>query len=236
MYIGNAHPEKGLERLFYRLRPWRKPDSIGVQEVGITAGRLGNLKGYSTFYKRNGNVYQRSNAILVKNSHRILGWTWIPAARGVENVSTAPERNIVIVRYEKKYRFRKKYLKIAHINTHFHVVPEDELRGVGQDDWPRVATQYAEHAKLLTKKINDLHENGFVVFVTCDGNARRLEGRDWYWSAHLAAERGNLTVVQNGVDFAAFSHGRLRLVGKKVIDKSVTDSDDHDSITIKVTT
>ena len=228
LYVNNEDPAQGVRNLVNALRPVRPPDSIGIQEGGKHLPELRTLEDYQLVADRRGDLFERSNPILVHKRFKLLGKEFIPAAAGT-GTSTSRPRNIVVARYEKQG------VKVAHINTHLHVVPEDEiaLRALnGRVVLNRREMQYVRHVEKLLTLIDRIRDEGFVVFVTADGNTRpRTNVPDWEFALYVAlARRGKLKVERNGVDVVAYDTHQVRKLQRRVISRSVTGSDDHDAI------
>lgn len=230
LYVNNEDPAQGIRNLVNALRPTRPPDSIGIQEGGKHLPELRTLEDYQLVADGGGDLFERSNPILVHNRFTLLDAEFIPAAAGT-GTSTSRPRNIAIARYLKQG------VQVAHINTHLHVVPEDEIvfRGVsGRIMLNRRETQYVRHVERLLSEIDRVRDEGFVVFVTADGNTRpRTKVPDWEFALYKAlASRGKLKVERKGVDIVAYDAKQVRKLERKEVDRKITGSDDHDAIFI----
>ena len=230
LFVGNPDPAGGVVKLVNALKPVRPPDSIGIQEGGKHLPELRTLEDYQLVADARGDLFERSNPILVHKRFELLGKEFIPAVKGTGTKETPP-RNIAIARYVKQG------VKVSHINTHLHVVPEDDLavRAVnGRVILNRRETQYVRHIEKLLQVIDREREDGFVVVVTADGNTRpRTNVPDWDFALYLALDkRAKLKVERRGVDVVAYDPKQLRKLQRKDVSRSVTGSDDHDAIFI----
>lgn len=228
LFVNNEDPAQGVRNLVSAVRPIRPPDSIGIQEGGKHLPKLGTLEDYQLVADRQGDLFERSNPILVHKRFVLLDAEFIPAAAGTGTTTSRP-RNIAVARYLKQG------VQVAHINTHLHVVPEDEIvfRGVsGRIMLNRRETQYVRHIEKLLRLIDKIRDDGFVVFVTADGNTRpRTNIPDWEFALYVAlAKRAALKVERNGVDVIAYDEKQVRKLERKVVSRTVTGSDDHDAI------
>jgi len=229
MYVGNRYPGDGFTRLVKALRPWLKPDSAGLQEVGEHPGNLESVRGYNLFMKRGPETerFHRSNAILLKKGLTFLGFEFIKAADGAGTPVTPP-RSIIVVRYKKRGR------KIAHINTHFHVVPEEDLARMSEHEYGKAARQYRDHAILLNKTALGLMRAGYFVVVTADANTRPRAGvPDWKYSVYNYLPKAGMKIVRNIVDLVGYD-SRMKLTGHKIIHSGVTGGDGHSAIAVKL--
>lgn len=223
MYVGNKTPGLGVERLIKTIRPWRKPDSLGLQEVGAHMGNLNGVKGYRAFWKAGESRFTRSNAILVRDKYEILGTKFYPAAAGAGTVLTPP-RNILVVKY------RKGKHKIAHVNTHFHVVPEETLARQSESEYGRAGRQYRDHAKLLNEIVKKYEDAGYIVIVTGDINARKKHGQpEWKYSVYNYIKKVRMRTLLHSVDMIAYPRS-LKLTAHRTVSRTVTGSDAHDAI------
>ena len=229
MYMGNHTPGVGINRLVARLRPWRMPDSIGCQEVGRYTNNLHRALGYKVFFKDGTSRYTRSNAILLRRGLRVIDFHFLPAAEGT-GTRVTPPRSILVLKYKKRGK------KIAHINTHMHVVPEDQLAHTPENEYGKAARQYRDHAILLNETILSLKKDGYVVVVTGDMNTRHIDGQgEWKYSVYNHIKTAGMKTVVHGVDLVAYPV-QATLIDSRVVPKAVTGSDDHDAIAIRIKT
>lgn len=230
MFVHNPDPVGGIAGLVRAVRPMRPPDSIGVQEGSDMLPELRQVPDYQLVADTHGDRFARSNPILVNKRFEIIDTEFIQAAAGT-GTSTTPPRNIVIAQYLKQG------VKVAHVNTHLHVVPEEDLaarRVAGIPTLNRREKQYVNHVERLVKILGRLRDDGFVVFVTADGNTRPRTGvSDWDFALYVAlAKQAKLKVERNGVDIVAYDGKQVKKLERKVISRKVTGSDDHDAIVV----
>lgn len=235
MYVFNRTPGRGINRLVRFLKPWPKPDSIGVQEVGEHTEKLADARGYRVFFKRPDEDtrrrgidprHVRNNAILLKRSLEVIDFEYIHAADGTDS-KYCPPRSIVVLKYKKRGR------DIAHVNTHLHVVPEEELPNTPESKYGEAARQYADHSILLNKTVERLRRTGYIVVVTGDMNTRpKTTARPWKYSVYNYIVRASMAVVRHGVDLIAYDNFKLRLMEHKFVPNHITGSDAHDAIAV----
>lgn len=204
-----------------------RPDSIGGQETGRPLSRgLRRFAGYKTFWKRSFDHQRKNNAVLVRRSshHKVLNTEWYHAADGA-GTRVTPPRDVFVVFY------RKYGTKIAHINTHFHVVPEEKLAARDEVLYNKAARQYVEHVKFVRQLMFQFKREGYVVFVTADGNTRPKEGEpEWKYSAYRYLARGPFAVSRNIIDIIVHDNSLVQRVKFDVIDKRHLGQADHDSL------
>lgn len=184
---------------------------------------MNGVPGYRAFWKAGQSRFTRSNAILVRDKYPIIGTEFIPAAEGA-GTRVTPPRNILIVKYQKgKHR-------IAHVNTHMHVVNEEALATTPEIQYGKPARQYRDHAIKVNEVVKRLEDAGYIVVVTGDMNTRKKHGaREWKYSMYNYIKRVKMNTIIHGVDMIA--HPReLKVVDFKTVDKKVTGSDAHEAI------
>lgn len=204
-----------------------KPDSIGGQEAGraLFYG-LRFYKGYRTAWKRSPNHHHRGNVILMRKSkrHKALGKRWFKANDGAGTKWTPP-RNVFVLFYEKRGT------KIAHINTHFHVVPEEKLPRLDEEQYGRAAEQYVDQVRLVRRLMRQYKREGYVVFVTMDANTRPRHGvPDWRYAAYKFLERGPWVVSRRGVDLIIHDSDLVKRVGFDLVNKELLGRADHPTL------
>lgn len=225
LYVFNKNPLRTLRTVWYRVAPW-VIDSAGIQEGGESIGQLKDLRLYKTYVRR-GNRHTQNNPILLRKGLKFLARQWTPAAAGTGGKLTPP-RNIQTVCYKKRGK------KIAHINTHFHVVPEDKLAFRDEDEYARVGRQYQKHAELVKEMMLHFKKLGYIVFVTADGNTTPYSGpKEWKYSAYKYLDFKSFKVHRHGVDIIVYDTDEVTDVKFKVISKSVLGDADHDTVVLK---
>lgn len=224
VYVNNRTPRKAIRRARER-SPLNRADSIGVQEGGKALFKgLRSVKGYRTFWKKSPKVHARHNPILLKRRPWIkpLGQQWFLVANGA-GTKVTPPRNAFVLFY------RKGPVKVAHINTHFHVVPEERLART--NNYGAAATQYIEHVKFVWDLMNQYKREGYVVFVTADGNTRPKKGHpEWEYSAYKYLSRGKWNIYRNGLDFIIHDSELVTRVAAKTIGRNLLPGADHDTL------
>lgn len=233
IFVSNPEPRRGVKRLIERL-PWLPPDSLGLQETGLANKKLDALKHYRAYFYHTPEIYLKSNAILVHDRNGRARYFHVDGARGIlgrdGKWGVTPPRTIDGVTYQRRRH------TITHINTHFHVIPEDEMRGVSLEEAPLVVKQYVEQVDKLIELAKKYKRLGNIVVITADGNARTHDGYDWHGAVYVRLENIGMRVVRNGVDIVAYFPTQLRQRGMRIVDKSVFGSDDHDAIALNLTT
>lgn len=225
-YTFNKDPRQTL-RAARKHSHIRRADSIGGQEGGRPLSHgLKRFKGYKTFWKRSTNRHVKNNPILVRKGKRFefLGKKWFKTADGTGRPTT-PQRNVYVVFY------RKGPVKIAHLNTHFHVVPEEDLAGKEERQYGETAKQYVEHVKFVRQLMQQYKREGYIVFVTADGNTRPRQGvDDWKYSAYVYLARGKFNVTRHVLDIIVHDSELVRKVNFEIVDQKHLGAANHDTL------
>lgn len=224
MYTFNKNPKKTL-RLVQKHSRLKRADSIGIQEGGRPLSKgLRRFARYRTMWKRSKSHHDRNNPILVNRLRRLIGKYWSETAPGT-GASWAPSRNVMVVFYKKRGK------KIAHINTHFHVVGEELLARQPVGEYNDAGYQYFEHVKEVKRLMRKYKRQGYIVFVTADGNTRPKRGHDdWKFSGYMFLEFGPFVVTRRGIDFIIHDNSLVERTGFESIDKSKLGGADHPTL------
>lgn len=226
LYTFNRQPRETLRNSF-KHSSIGLPDSVGLQEAGRSLNRgLKHFRGYKTNWKRSSNHHKRDNVLLMRNTknHTKLGQRWFHAADDAGTKWTPP-RNVFVLFYEKKG------VKVAHITSHFHVVPEEKLADMPESNYGKAAREYVNHVRLVWRLMNQYKREGYVVFVTADGNTRPRDGHmDWKYAAYRFLDRKKWVATRRGVDLIIHDSELVKRIGFDVVGKQYLGQADHPTL------
>lgn len=221
-HVTNRRQSAGARRLAATVKWWlrMRPDAIGVQEADhLTPGRGAGLW-YKVIGYDGADRHARRTPVLVKRWLRVVLRELHEGAPAVSAGGPNKDpRPIYVV------GFVKRGARVAVVNTHMHVVPEDRLIGTPQATWPPAARATYAHALKVLDVAHRLRGQGWVVVVTADANTRRWDGRLWEGSLHYLLERDGWRVTANHLDLVASHPSQLRQTRSLTVAKPVTYSD-----------
>lgn len=223
LFVRNNRQGAGLLRLarWWKTRNRVFPDALAGQEARQILDRVF----LGLVYKIYGDQY---GVIAVKRWFRVEFATRHDGAPAIGD--NGPNRK---PRKDWHVGFIKRGQRCVVINTHNHVVPEQDMVGKPRSEWPRQGRVSADHSAKVVADAVAYASTGWLPVVCADSNSD-VNSR-WVGSLANQLRKAGFGVFGHKVDLIGVPLTLAKFEKTEVVDRRVVGSDKHASLIASIT-